>query len=67
MADMSFIVYKRNERNYQELIHNLSKLPMPNGITAEYITVTGEGGYGEAYNAGMRKSMAKYMSMKMPV
>ena len=60
IINIAFIIYQRNAADSELLIKCLKSIFLPDSYRAEIVTVTGDGGYGMAYNAGMRKSQAKY-------
>lgn len=60
MDHISFIIYKTDESAYERLINSLANLNIPEGISADVITVTGESSKAEAYNCGMSRTSAKY-------
>lgn len=59
MADVAFIIYKNNEKIYNELINDLSNINVPQDLSFECVTVEGKDGYSSAYNLGMRESNAR--------
>lgn len=60
MKYVSFIIHKTDAVAYERLVNSLSKLNVPEGFSADVITVTGESSKAKAYNCGMNQTSAKY-------
>lgn len=57
---IAFITCVNNEDDYNEALLYMKSLPLPNGMTAEYIAVRGAKSMCAGYNQGMRQTDAKY-------
>ena len=64
MADIAFIIYKKSENNYNELIRNISQIKVSNKLSVECVTVEGIDGYSSAYNLGMNWMLLSLNGLK---
>lgn len=57
MKKLSFIIYKKNDKNYKVLISSLTALNIPNNVHVDIVTLTGDGGIPVIYNQGISASI----------
>ena len=57
---ISFIVCKKNNEKFTELIASISEVKIPESMEVDVLEVSGENGTASAYNEGMQASDSKY-------